>query len=84
MGEICRKDGYICVAYSNDHDPPHVHIRKGSWEIKIDLAEDPSEIVISEIVDGTPSGKEKRRALKLVVENLDSCWEEWERIHGES
>jgi hypothetical protein len=29
---IFEKDGYIFFFYSNDHEPIHVHVRKGNGE----------------------------------------------------
>jgi hypothetical protein len=29
---IFQKDGYIFFFYSNDHEPIHVHVRKGNGE----------------------------------------------------
>ena len=32
MPRIFEKDGYIFFFYSNDHEPIHVHVRKGNGE----------------------------------------------------
>jgi hypothetical protein len=32
--------GLTCWFWSNDHDPPHFHVkRQGEWEYKVDFAE---------------------------------------------
>lgn len=40
MAEIFRLNGFKVVIFSDDHDPPHVHIRKGNFEVKIDISGD--------------------------------------------
>ena len=32
MPKIFEKDGYLFFFYSNDHEPIHVHVRKGNGE----------------------------------------------------
>ena len=83
MGEICRKGGLICFTPSNDHDPAHVHVTAASWQVRVALAEEPDEVAFMDVKHGTPSGKEIKKAIKLVADNLDACWAEWERIHGD-
>ena len=43
--KIFEKDGYLFFFYSNDHEPIHVHVRKGNGEA-VFLVQD--EIVLRE------------------------------------
>ena len=45
MPKIFEKDGYLFFFYSNDHEPIHVHVRKGNGEA-VFLVQD--EIVLRE------------------------------------
>ena len=37
MPKIFEYLGFIFFFYSNDHDPIHVHVKKGSIEVKVDF-----------------------------------------------
>lgn len=73
------------LIYSNDHEPAHAHVRKGGeWVLKIELgkADNPSKIMedaYSELV----SAKWRKLAVNLVEDNLDDCWDAWNRFHND-
>ncbi len=37
MPTVLRKDGFKFFFYSNEHEPKHIHVLKGSGFAKIDL-----------------------------------------------
>ncbi len=34
MHTVSRQDGFRVVIYTDDHEPPHVHVLKGETEVK--------------------------------------------------
>lgn len=38
MPNVFQKDGYRFFFYSNDHEPIHIHVRKGSGEAVFNVA----------------------------------------------
>ena len=37
MPKVLEKDGFVFFFYSNDHDPIHLHVRRGGGEAVFDL-----------------------------------------------
>lgn len=66
MAEIFRLNGFQFFMPSNDHEPPHVHVRNAQFKIKIDISGDQAEImdVISK------DKKLQKQALKIANDNL--------------
>lgn len=89
MPTIIRQDGFKVVIYSNDHIPAHVHVLKGSGEIRINLGyvsrkEEETTIPPSLMtVTGTISNKEIAKALGVVQKNQARLLTRWSEIHDE-
>ena len=72
MPIIFEKDGYRFFFYSNEHEPIHVHVRRGGGEAIFDIEED-VELRESQRM----KMNELRKALKLVRENQELIIEKW-------
>jgi hypothetical protein len=71
-------DGLVCWFWSNDHDPPHFHVKKeGEWEIKVKFTEAEKQM-FEQLWGDTPSRKELRELKKAVKAHRDALLEEWE------
>jgi hypothetical protein len=70
--------GLTCWFWSNDHDPPHFHVkREGEWELKVKFAEGESHMFELEWGDA-PKAKVLREIAKNVEENRVQLLAEWE------
>jgi hypothetical protein len=70
--------GLFCWFWSNDHDPPHFHVkRQGEWELKVNFTE--AEERMFELQWGdAPKAKVLREIAKRVEETRAQLLEEWE------
>jgi hypothetical protein len=80
-------DGVLFVAYSNDHQPRHVHGFVGETEVIVDLHLD-GNIAISIRTDAIRPSNAKRsevkRILNVAAQHFDDLVELWEGIHGKT
>ena len=84
MAEIFRLNGFKVVIFSDDHDPPHVHIRKGDFEVKIDISGDRAALVAGEENSQRAADQKLRKqALKIANDNLTMLMNEWREIDAE-
>lgn len=76
---VLRAYGLKIVIFTDDHDPPHVHVR-GDGQAKVNLvgADGQPELVWSVGMNAA----EKRRALKAITDLQHDLLEQWRRIHG--
>lgn len=81
MPTVLRKDGFRVVIYLNDHLPSHVHVLKGSAEVKINLGTEEAAPSLIEIL-GSISDKDVVKALYLVKEHQAELRAQWRKIHG--
>jgi hypothetical protein len=70
--------GLTCWFWSNDHNPPHFHVKRdGEWELKVNFSE--GEDQLFELVWGdAPKATELREIAKNVEENRVEPLTEWE------
>jgi hypothetical protein len=70
--------GLVCWFWSNDHDPPHFHVkREGEWEIKVNFLAAEGEMF--ELQWGSaPKGKVLRQIARAVIANRAALLAEWE------
>lgn len=84
MAEVFRLNGFKVVIFSDDHDPPHVHIRKGDFEVKIDISGEEAELMGGEANSKRAADKKLRKqALKIANDNLAMLMDEWRQIDAE-
>ena len=66
--------------WSNDHEPPHFHVKKaGEWDIKVSFLEDSSRMI--EVVFGIPSAKVLKEIKELAEQHRLELLEQWQQIH---
>ena len=76
MPTILRLEGFEFRIWTNDHEPPHVHVFKGDGQAKI-------EIESAEVVRlWNMRRQDVRRAEAIVNENRLIFLEAWRQIHG--
>jgi Domain of unknown function (DUF4160) len=80
MPTILREQGFRVVIYPNDHLPSHVHVFKGSGEVRIELGNEESDPRLMTIT-GQISDKDVVKALYLVKENQAKLLAKWREIH---
>lgn len=78
MSEIFRAFGLVFIIFSDDHDPPHVHVFHGRETCKISL----EDLTVAAKPPCTLSKTNLRKALQLTADNRLLLLREWERIHG--
>ncbi len=79
MITVHRANGFNIVIFVDDHEPAHVHVF-GDGHAKINLlgVDGMLEIVA---IEGMKRG-DVRRAMRIVVEQLDYLLARWRDIHG--
>lgn len=75
--------GFDVVFYSNDHLPPHFHVREaGEWEIRVDIRETTENVLAYEIKwpndFSGPKSSTRKELRNAVVEHRAALLEEWE------
>jgi hypothetical protein len=84
VAEIFRVNGFKVVIFSDDHDPPHIHVRKGDFEVKIDISGDRAELMAGEETSRRAADQKMRKqALKIANDNLATLINEWRQIDAE-
>jgi hypothetical protein len=80
MPQVLRQNGFRVVIYPNDHQPSHVHVFKGSDEVRINLGnEDTSPTLMT--ITGQISDKDVAKALYLIKEHQTDLLAQWRKIH---
>lgn len=84
VAELFKINGFKVVIFSDDHDPPHIHSRKGNFEVKIDISGESAKLMAGEENSRRADDKKPRKqALKIADDNLAILIKEWERIDEE-
>lgn len=76
MPTVLRKGRWFVLVHTDDHPPPHVHVRCPGGEVKVNLL--PLRVERSRGVPG-PAAAE---AVRLVEDNREHLLACWRRIHG--
>lgn len=76
MPTIFREDGFDVTVFTNDHEPPHVHVFKADSELIVNL----SPIQIRD--NYRMSKRDARKALRIVTSRRDELLDAWDQIHG--
>ena len=76
MPTVLRVKGYQFIIFTNDHPPPHVHVRRAEGGAKISL----------DVVEVVEFHKLNIRQLSEIIElveyNRDYLLEKWREIQG--
>jgi len=84
VAEVFRLNGFKVVTFSDDHDPPHVHIRKGDFEVKVDISGEQAALMAGEKNSRRASNRKLRKqALKIANNNLEVLMNERRQIDAE-
>jgi hypothetical protein len=70
---IFEKDGYKFFFYSNEHEPIHVHVRRGGGEAVFEIIGNNVELRESQRM----KINELSKALKLAKGNIEIILEKW-------
>jgi hypothetical protein len=74
---LVREAGFEVRIYTLDHPPPHVHVARAGAIVKIDLATHHAIEIV-----GAITGRDVRRAERLVAQHADVLRSEWEKLHA--
>lgn len=77
---IHREGSSTVIIHTDDHPPPHVHVRVAGGEVKVQLegeGGDPEVVRIRNVND-----RNAWRALAIVYQHQDEFLEQWRLIHG--
>ncbi|NEO83749.1 MAG: DUF4160 domain-containing protein [Spirulina sp. SIO3F2] len=83
---VDSQNNFSVYIYTNDHEPPHVHVFIGSKksrnqaDIKIALGSE-TEAPRLVAIDPSISNKNARKALILVAEHQEEFLAQWHKIH---
>ena len=80
MGTVMREGGWAFIIHTDDHPPPHVHVRRAGGEARVSLPP-PGECVRVLRVRRLTT-HEAMRAVRLVEKHRERLLLEWEEIHG--
>ena len=74
MPTVLRQDGFDVRIFVRDHEPKHVHVRRGGGVAVIILG----DVSVRERFGMSP--RDVRTALQIVAENRDYLVAQWDRI----
>ncbi len=77
MPTVLRVKGYRFIIFTNDHPPPHIHVKQAEGGAKINL--NPIEIV--EHFD--LNQRQLREIEEIVEENQSFLMEKWQEFQGD-
>lgn len=80
MPVVLREGGWTVCIYTDDHVPPHVHVKRPGGSVKVHLVGAnglPEVVKIHRVPD-----HEAWRALGIVYKHQQLLLREWRNIHG--
>jgi Domain of unknown function (DUF4160) len=80
MPTVYRQDGFEFRIYTNDHDPPHVHVFKAGGQVKIAIGDE--ETAPSVLLRKGMSNKDVVKAVLIVDQNQEHFLESWRKYYG--
>lgn len=80
MGTVLRTNGWRFVIYTDDHPPPHVHVKGTGGEAKVSLPPPGHPVQVLRVTMLTT--REAMRAVRLVEEHRATLLASWRTIHG--
>lgn len=81
MAEIFRIEGYKFYIPSLDHDPAHVHVKKGGFTTRIDISG--NEAIWMDGEENNPAAQDRKlrkAAIAIANQNLIELKRRWEGI----
>ena len=81
MPEVRPRGGDLRImVHVDDHPPPHVHVISAEGLVKVRLAADADGVFLEE-AGSSLKKSDLRRARRLVMRRLTTCWEVWNKYH---
>lgn len=81
MAEIFRIKGYKFYIPSLDHDPAHVHVKKGGFTTRIDISGEQAVWMVGEETNPAAQDRKLRKAaIAIANQNLIELKRRWEGI----
>ena len=80
MPKVFNLNGFYCMVYTLDHDPPHVHIKYSGTTTILNLGASSEDIAIRD--PQNMKTKDIKKAMELLEENWDDAAAKWEEYHG--
>ena len=79
MGKIYDYNGIEIVIYTNDHNPPHVHVTVGDkCELKVELRTKAIHLVSGKL----PNTKVLKMIMEEIEDNRKEIGQTWRKYHG--
>lgn len=80
MPTVLREGGWAIVIPTNDHVPPHVHVKRDDGDVKVSLPGPGEYVQILRV--RRLAAHQAIRAARLVETHRERLLREWEEIHG--
>ena len=80
MPTVFQQDGFEIRIYSNDHNPPHVHVMKAGGELKFILGSESEETFLDKVLSPMKR-RDAREALEIVKEQRTFLLKKWRDIY---
>ncbi len=80
MPKVLSLEGYDFVIYLGDHEPPHVHVRRGGGEAIVTIGNGRGEAVLRQ--EHGLKRHELRRAIELVEDHRPQLLGAWRQHNG--
>ena len=77
MPTVLRIGGYRFIIFTNDHNPPHIHVQRAEGGAKIGLQ--PIDIVEYHALNE----RQLREVLAIVSEHHDYLLDKWREVQGD-
>jgi hypothetical protein len=75
-------EGFKIWFWSDDHDPPHFHVKKsGEWEVKVRFLRDPEQMIEVEWVVKRPASSTLKAICELTEQYRVELLDQWDEIH---
>ena len=78
MPTLLLQDGFRFFFYSNDHDPPHVHVEYGQGSAKVDLMPDITIVSVRNM-----GKKETKKMLSIITKHHTEFLAAWQNFFNQ-
>ena len=77
MPTILDLFGLKFIIFTNDHQPPHCHVKSANGAAKFEIEDE------VRLIESTLKPRELKLAEYVLEENLENIQQAWKNIHGE-
>lgn len=82
MPKFCEQEGFTFFIYSNEHPPPHIHVRKAEGHLRFFLGSDTENPTFDKELSPMKR-KDARRAFVIVSEKQKFLLKKWREKYEE-